>query len=185
MRNRTIAWRCWGAFGICTILGLAALPGCGGGGTQQQDSSSRTLTTLSVQGAVDPATGQFTQAQGTFEKFTGNLLPNPTTDTTPFPPPAAGLGGSVYTGTYALNSGESGVFNFTVLPDNSAAGLAVPPDFFRYQADPASTQTGTATVSLQVSGSTGSGTIQLSNGTQGTIKITGVTQVSAQVRPHK
>jgi hypothetical protein len=186
MRHSNKPWRNWSVAGACAVLGMATLAGCGGGGgTQQQNSSSRTLTTLSIQGTLDPATGQFTQAMGTFEKFTGTLLPNPTTDTTPFPPVDPGLGGSVYTGTYTLNPGESGVFTFTVLPDSSAEGVAVPTDFYRYQADPTSTQTGTATVSLQVSGSTGSGKIQLSNGVQGTIKITGVTLLSAQVRPHK
>ncbi len=189
MTNKKMVWRGWSAFGVCAVLALATA-GCGGGSSSPSSpagvsSAKITLTTISIQGTVDPATGQFTQAGGTFEKFTGNLLPNPTPDPAPFPPPDAGPGGAHYTGTYTLSSGENGVFNFTVLSDNSAEGLAVPPDLFRYQTDPASAQTGTATVSLQVSGSTGAGTIQLSDGTKGTIKITGVTQVSAQARPRK
>lgn len=190
MKDNTMARRGWIA-GIYAVLGLAVLAGCGGGGnglgqTQAQTpppSSNPVLTTISVQGTFNPATGQFTQTQGTFQKFTGTLIADPAPPTDTFPPtPDSGAGGALYAGTYTLNSGERGAFNFFVLPDNSAEGLAVPSDFFRYQTEPTATATGTATVSVRLNGSTGSGAIRLSDGTQGAIQITGKATVTAQIR---
>lgn len=178
MRQKIKDWRVVGAAGACIFLGLAVLSGCGGGGgSQSQPASARSLTTLSVQGTLDPATGQFTQTGGTFDRFTGVLIagPSPVSNPPSAPTEDPGSGGTLYTGTYTLGSGGSGDFNFVVLADNSAEGLAVPASFFRYQTDPTPVESGAATVSLQISGATGTGTIRLSNGTQGTIKITGMT----------
>lgn len=187
MGQKTSIWRNRAAVGASLFLALAALSGCGGGGgSRPQPTSGGPLTTLSVQGTLDPATGRFTQTGGTFDRFTGVLIPGPTP--APTSPPATegpGSGGSLYSGTYTLDSRQSGEFNFIVLPDNSAEGLAVPTDFFRYQTDPTPVESGTATVSLQLSGTTGSGTIQLSNGTRGTISITGRTQGASPFRALK
>lgn len=186
MRQTRKSWQNVGATGVCIFFGLAVLSGCGGGGGGgSQSPSSRTLTTISIQGNLDPATGRFTQTGGTFDRFTGVLPPSPTPTPPPAPAGAAGAGGSLYTGTYTLDSRESGEFNFVVLPDNSAEGLAVPAEFFRYQTDPTVVGSGTATVSLQVSGATGTGTIQLSNGTKGTIRITGMTHGATPFRALK
>lgn len=177
--NRT--WCNWSVAGACAVLGLVTLSGCGGG-TKQQGQSSRTLTAITIQGTLDPATGQFTQTGGSFEKFTGLVLANPAPPPNQPVTPEDPSGGSLYSGTYTLDSGESGEFSFTVLADNSAEGLAIPTDFFRYQTDAVSAETGAAVVGIQISGATGSGTIKLSNGTQGTIKITGQMPLTAQLR---
>ncbi len=186
MGQTITTWRNGAAVGAALFLGLAALSGCGGGGGGggSQPASNGALTTLSVQGTLDPATGQFTQTGGTFDRFTGVLIPGPTPAPTPGPAPTEGAdsGGTLYSGTYTLDSRQSGAFTFIVLPDNSAEGLAVPTDFFRYQTEPTPVESGAATVSLQLSGTTGSGTIQLSNGMRGTIRITGRTQGATPFR---
>lgn len=192
MKDNKMARRGWIA-GIYAVLGFALLAGCGGGGnglgqqqTQPPPVSNPTLTTISVQGTFNPATGQFTQTQGTFEKFTGTLIATPAPPTDTFPPSSGpDSGGALYAGTYTLGSGESGQFSLVVLPDNSAEGLAVPTDFFRYQTEPTATETGTATVSLRLAGGTGTGAIRLSDGRQGAIRVTGKTAVTAQFRAVK
>lgn len=180
--NHANTKRRWAA----TVLGAAlmtVIAGCGGGGnggSNGSGSTTRTLTTISTSGTFNPTTGKFTQTEGSFERFMGRLLPSPGPTATPEPTPTPGTGtpsAIIYSGTYKLGSGtlgvsEKGDFTFTVLPDNSADGIGVPQDFFRYQMEDPASETGTATVALQINGTTGSGTIRLSSGAQGTISIT-------------
>lgn len=86
----------------------------------------------------------------------------------------------VYNGTFALSSGTRGAFVFSVLPDGSAEGVGTPPEVLRFQMSPVPVANGSATVSLQTSGSTGSGSIRLSNGDSGTITITSRTGIVAR-----
>jgi len=181
----------WITIAGASMLSLAALSGCGGGsnsgGIQSPTPAPtaapvvKTVTVISTSGRLDAATGRFTQTRGSFDSFTGAILPGP--DPTPEPTiaPEPGATGALYTGTYTLNSGESGEFTLFVAADGAADGLATPPDFFRFQMNPVSSGSGNATVTVQISGSTGSGTIVLSNGTRGSITITGKTTTNSRI----
>jgi len=183
--------RLWIAVAGGGLLACVALAGCNGssnGGGMQVPTPVptaipviKTVTVISTSGSLDPTTGRFTQTRGSFDKFTGAILPGPTPTPEPTVAPQPGATVTFYTGTYTLNSRESGDFILSVLADNTADGFAAPADFFRFQMDPVSVGSGTATVALQVSGSTGSGNIMLSNGDRGTITITGRTTAAARI----
>lgn len=173
-------------------IGLAALAGCGGGGDgfsvlptpTPPASGVRTVTVISTSGTFSRATGQYTQTSGSFDRLRGTLLPpaapNPTEEPATPPDPSSGV--MIYSGTYTLSSGEAGEFIFTSLANATAEGVGVPPELLRFQGSPEMVGSGEATVTLRISGSTGSGTIQLSNNDRGTVTITSSTGTTAQVR---
>jgi hypothetical protein len=122
--------------------------------------------------------GQFVQqGDGNFWRF--NLIPE--TPATPVPtsgPSATPQSITLYTGTYTLSDGESGQFTLADSSFDFAAGSPnIPTDRTFDATNPV--EQGTATIAVSVSGSTGSGTITLSNGITGTITITGSQQISA------
>lgn len=187
-----------GLMGSLSLMGLAALAGCGGGGGNSPAKVNRptatpaptaaaaptpttsvpevvTVTAISTFGDFDCATGQYTQTSGSFDRLRGTLLPpstNPVDPPEPDPTPDPSSGVTVFSGTYTLDSGEAGEFIFTALPGDSGAGVDAPPELFRFQGNPELVSSGDATVTLSISGSTGTGTIQLSNNDSGTIAIT-------------
>jgi hypothetical protein len=141
----------------------------------------QTFTTISTSGTFSRATGGFTQTRGTFQQVRGRPQPNATPVPTVAPTASGGTPTVVvYNGTFVLNSGQRGNFVFSVFPDDSAEGTGTPPEVFRFAMDPVPVANGSATVSLQVNGSTGSGSIQLSNRDRGTITITSRTGIVAR-----
>jgi len=143
------------------------------------------FTTISTTGTFNAATGLFTQTRGSFQTVSGRPRSGaaPTPNATPAPTASGGATVVIYSGTFTLTSGQSGVFTFSAFADNRAEGVGIPPEVFRFQMNPVAVATGTATVSLQINGSagsTGSGTIQLSNGESGTITITRRTAIAAR-----
>ena len=140
-----------------------------------------TFTTISTSGTFSSATGRFSQTSGTFQQVRGRPQPGATPVPTVAPTQAGGTPTVVvYRGTFTLNSGTRGAFLLSVLPDGSADGVGTPPEVVRFQMDPVPVANGTATVSLQISGSTGSGSIRLSNGDSGAIAITSRTGIVAR-----
>lgn len=135
---------------------------------------------FNAQGDLSASTGQFTQTDGSFQRFNvvretpdpvGTPGTVPTIGPIPTTPPIQGV---AYTGTYQLSNGETGIFSLfsaTISGFSISAASGVPelPDGFTLSDTP--TQQGTATVSARVSGSTGSGSVRLSNGITGTITI--------------
>lgn len=179
--------------GSSVVMGLAILSGCGGGsgGPLNRPSPTptptatptgpQTATVFSTSGTFSRATGTYTQTRGSFERLRGTLLPAPVPgpdDPDPTPDPNSNV--VIYTGTYSLSSGETGEFIFTSLPGDIGDGVGASPEFFRLPENSEMVGSGTATVSLQISGSTGSGTIRLSNNDSGTIAITSSARASAQ-----
>ncbi|MDQ2731107.1 MAG: hypothetical protein M3Y56_05565 [Armatimonadota bacterium] len=199
MRKTYIQWHSLGTRTACILASIVALAGCGsdanGGpqvttapvGVTNPTPTTRTLTTITAAGTISPA-GLFSQTEGSYESFTGTLLPTsaaattPTPDTGPPTDPSNAMAVIFYTGSYTLKSGESGAFNLSIQSGTAAELVAVPTEFLNYQAEPMSNLTGVATVSLQLNGSTGTGTIQLSNGDSGVITITGISPSGSQMR---
>lgn len=164
-----------------SVPNATATPGARPTATRTPVAGATIFTTLSTSGTF--AGGRFTQTSGSFQKVSGRPRPGPTPAPTTAPPPPTGPTTVViYSGTFTLSSGQGGQFTFTVTPDNRANGSGIPPELFRFEMNPVPVETGSATVSLQVLGSTGTGTVQLSNGERGTITITRRSEVSAQSR---
>lgn len=135
------------------------------------------LTTFSVSGSLD-ASGVFTQDEGSGFYARFRLVPAPTPKPGPTPTPGpvpTPEPGTLYSGTYTLTNGEKGNFFLLAQRDNSASGGGFPTINLENYTLQIATQ-GTATVALQISGSTGSGSVRLTDQTgatfaTGTIKI--------------
>lgn len=131
--------------------------------------------------------GQFTSEDGNFSRY--NLVrrppitpgPEPTSGPQPTPEPVI-----FYQGTYSLTNGERG--NFILLDGRDADsdfGFGSPPIASNLTFAFPPIQNGTANISVRVSGSTGSGSVRLSNGVTGTINITGRQVFSSRQRALK
>lgn len=132
------------------------------------------ITTFFASGTLSG--GQFQQDDGSFFRF--NLVPRGP-EPTPDPEPEPTLGPTptpepftitFYKGTYVLSNGESG--NFTLFDSTSdvASGSPNVAPNLTFAFPPL--EQGDATITARVSGSTGSGTVRLSNGVTGNITIT-------------
>ena len=135
------------------------------------------------------ASGVFTQEAGSGFYARFRLVPSPTP--TPGPTPKPGPQptpepGTLYSGTYTLTNGEKGNFFLLAQQDNSASGGGFPSVNLENYTLQIATQ-GTATVALQISGSTGSGSVRLTDLSgatfaTGTIRITGKQSFSRATR---
>jgi hypothetical protein len=173
------------------------------GSTAQAVGPGGPFTAITVQGTLN-SSGQFTQTLGTYIRLRADpplptptpeptATPNPTPQPTPTcPPPPENPPVAIYEGTYTLNSGEHsenadpGEFVLIVNRDNTSIGAGSPNVVTEYNLVPF--ENGTANITLQINGSTGTGTIQLLNTSNvvidtGTITITEKTDIPPFVCP--
>lgn len=143
------------------------------------------VTFFTAEGTFNTATGQFTQdasdadfPSGEFRRVRviASTLPTPTPGPTPTAEPEPTPDGSIgYLGSYTLSNGERGLFVLSVdapSTPRTASGIGLPRLGERQTLDFLNPiQTGTTTITLRVSGSTGSGRVTLSNGVTGVITI--------------
>ncbi|BCM92659.1 hypothetical protein IAD21_04541 [Abditibacteriota bacterium] len=193
MHRINSAGRLGGALGLCA-LGVVALIGCGGGSsvlptptntpvatntpgptTTPTPISTGTATVFFASGNL--VSGQFVQdGEGTFARY-NIVTPTPEPTSTPGPSPTPEPTATLeiitrYIGTYTLSNGENGDFVIEDQPNDEdfADGTPVLAANKTLQSPPIAR--GTATISVQLdSGFTGSGSVHLSNGVTGTIKI--------------